>query len=150
MYVDIFSHGIETPEKIISFAKDVRSIIGDTNQPSRWRLSENFKVVAGTGQITKVSTPKNGVGISDIYIYPEKSLEVEARFAMLNKLFSPSFFNELRTNQQLGYAVFSLDYEIHDYPTLAMTIVSDNSALQDLKEKNDEFSVWICCCFRKY
>lgn len=139
VYVDIFSHGIETPEKIISFAKDVRNIIGDTNQSSRWRLSENFKVVAGTGQITKVSTPKNGVGISDIYIYPEKSLEVEARFAMLNKLFSPSFFNELRTNQQLGYAVFSLDYEIHDYPTLAMTIVSDNSELQDLKEKMMNF-----------
>jgi protease-3 len=139
VYVDIFSHGIETPEKIISFAKDVRNIIGETNQLSSWRFSDNFKVVAGTGQITKVSTPKNGVGISDIYIYPEKSLEVEARFAMLNKLFSPSFFNELRTNQQLGYAVFSLDYEIHDYPTLAMTVVSDKTELQDLKEKMMDF-----------
>ena len=54
---------------------------------------------------------------------------------MINKLFSPSFFNDLRTNQQLGYAVYSLNYDIHDYPTIAMTVVSDNSNLQDLKEK---------------
>jgi protease-3 len=102
-------------------------------------MDNNFKVVAGTGKITKVSTPKDGVGMADIYIYPEQSLQVEAQFAMINKLFSPSFFNELRTNQQLGYAVFSLDYEIHDYPTIGMTIVSDNTNLQDLKEKMMEF-----------
>jgi len=77
--------------------------------------------------------------MSDIYIYPEQSLEVEAQFAMINKLFSPSFFNELRSNQQLGYSVFSLDYEIHDYPAIGMTIVSDNTDLQNLKEKMMEF-----------
>ena len=77
--------------------------------------------------------------MTDIYIYPEKSLKVEAQFAMINKLFSPSFFNELRSNQQLGYSVFSLDYDIHDYPDIVMTIVSDNTKLQDLKEKMMEF-----------
>ena len=139
IFIDIFSHGIESPEKIISFANETRNIFGDTSQFSAWRMDNNFKVVAGTGKITKVSTPKDGVGMADIYIYPEQSLQVEAQFAMINKLFSPSFFNELRTNQQLGYAVFSLDYEIHDYPTIGMTIVSDNTNLQDLKEKMMEF-----------
>tara|TARA_Y100000766_G_scaffold15023_1_gene10706 strand:- start:463 stop:1089 length:627 start_codon:yes stop_codon:yes gene_type:complete len=102
-------------------------------------MENNFKVMPGTGKITKVSTPKDGVGMTDIYIYPEKSVQVEAQFAMINKLFSPSFFNELRSNQQLGYSVFSLDYEIHDYPVIGMTIVSDNTELQDLKEKMMEF-----------
>ena len=108
-------------------------------------MAEDYKVLPGTGKITRVTTPKDGVGISDIYIYPEKSLKVQAQFAMINKLFSPTFFNDLRTNQQLGYAVFSLDYEIHDYPTMGMTIVSDNTNLQDLKEKmmmfQDGFSI---------
>ena len=139
IFIDIFSHGIESPDKIISFAKETRNIFGETSQLIPWRMDNNFKVTAGTGKITKVTTPKDGVGLADIYIYPEQSLEVEAKFAMINKLFSPSFFNELRTNQQLGYAVFSLDYEIHDYPAIGMTIVSDNTELQDLKEKMMEF-----------
>ncbi len=139
VFIDIFSHGIESPDKIVSFANEMRDVFGDTSQLSPWRMKNNFKVTAGTGKITKVSTPKDGVGITDIYIFPEQSLQVEAQFAMINKLFSPSFFNELRSNQQLGYSVFSLDYEIHDYPVIGMTIVSDNTELQDLKEKMMEF-----------
>ena len=139
IFIDIFSHGIESPEKIILFANEMRDVFGNTTQSSPWKMNNNFKVNAGTGKITKISTPKDGVGMSDIYIYPEQSLEVEAQFAMINKLFSPSFFNELRSNQQLGYSVFSLDYEIHDYPAIGMTIVSDNTDLQNLKEKMMEF-----------
>ena len=139
IFIDIFSHGIESPDKIIKFAKEMRDIYGDTSQQSPWRMENNFKVIPGTGKITKISTPKDGVGMTDIYIYPKKSAQVEAQFSMINKLFSPSFFNELRSNQQLGYSVFSLDYEIHDYPVIGMTIVSDNTELQDLKEKMMEF-----------
>ena len=139
IFIDIFSHGIESPEKIISFANKMRDAYGDTTQFTPWKMEDNFAVTAGTGKVTKVTTPKDGVGMTDIYIYPEKSLKVEAQFAMINKLFSPSFFNELRSNQQLGYSVFSLDYDIHDYPVIGMTIVSDNTKLQDIKEKMMEF-----------
>ena len=135
VFIDIFSHGLEAEEKITSFAANTRELFGETSQITPWKMEESFKVVAGTGRVTKVSIPKDGVGISDLYVYPKKSLKVEAQFTMINKLFSPSFFNDLRTNQQLGYAVYSLNYDIHDYPTIAMTVVSDNSNLQDLKEK---------------
>ena len=148
IYVDIFSHGIEKPDKIIKFAKNVREILGQTNQLDQWRLVDDFKVIPGTGKIKRLAL-KNGVGIADIYIYPKKSLEVEAQFAMINKLYSPSFFNELRTNQQLGYAVFSLDYDIHDYPAIGMTIVSDNSELQDLKEKMMDFQYGFAAALEK-
>ena len=57
--------------------------------------------------------------------------------------------NELRTNQQLGYAVFSLDYDIHDYPSIGMTIVSDNSELQDLKEKMMDFQYGFAAALEK-
>ena len=139
VYIDIFSHGLESPEKITTFAKNIRDLFGNSSQKTPWKMQESFKVVAGTGQITKVSTPKDGVGISDIYVYPEKSLKVQAQFAMINKLFSPTFFNDLRSSQQLGYAVYSLDYDIHDYPSIGMVIVSDNTNLQDLKEKMMNF-----------
>ena len=135
LYVDIFSHGTQSPDKIIDFATYTRALFGETSQSAPWEMADTFQVVPGTGKVTKVSTPKDGIAMTDIYIYPEKSLEVQAQFAMINKLFSQSFFNDLRTSQQLGYAVFSLDYDIHDYPAIGMTIVSDKSNLQDLKEK---------------
>lgn len=139
IYIDIFSHGLESPEKILTFAENIRGLFGETSQKTPWKMKDSFKVVSGTGRIINASAPKDGVAISDIYVYPEKSLKVQAQFAMINKLFSPTFFNDLRTKQQLGYAVYSLDYDIHDYPTIGMIIVSDNTNLQSLKEKMMNF-----------
>ena len=54
---------------------------------------------------------------------------------LINKIFQTSFFNDLRTSQQVGYIVTSYNETIHDFPALSMMIVSDNTNLQALKEK---------------
>ena len=75
----------------------------------------------------KVSIPRDGIGIVDISIYPEKSLKIFSQFRILNKLLAPTFFNSLRTDQQVGYVVSSYESRIREYPAISMVIISDNT-----------------------
>ena len=148
-FLDIYGHGLFDPEDITQLALVTRGIIGTSNQKEPWHLSPDFNVKVGTSRMRKVNIPKDGVGINDIYIYPEKSLKVLSKFKLINKLLSPSFFNNLRTEQQVGYAVYSYDSEIHDFPALSMTIVSDNTNLQNLKEKIMDFQYGFAIALEK-
>lgn len=148
-FLDIYAHGLFDPIQIEQFAKSARSAIGSAEQSNPWHLSSDFNVKVGTSRMRKVNIPKDGVGLQDIYIYPEKSLLVLSQFKLINQLLSPSFFNNLRTEQQLGYAVYSNDLEIHDYPAFSMTIVSDNTDLQSLKEKIMDFQYGFAVALEK-
>ena len=68
---------------------------------------------------------------------------------LINKIFRTSFFNDLRTNQQVGYIVTSYNETVHDFPTLSMMIVSDNTDLQDLKEKIINFQYGFSAAFEQ-
>ena len=68
---------------------------------------------------------------------------------IINKIFRTSFFNDLRTNQQLGYIVTSYNETVHDFPTLSMMIVSDNTNLQELKEKIINFQYGFSAAFEQ-
>ena len=72
-----------------------------------------------------------GINVS----YREKSLKVFSQFRIINKLLAPTFFNSLRTDQQVGYVVNSYESRIREYPAISMVIISDNTDLQNLKEK---------------
>jgi secreted Zn-dependent insulinase-like peptidase len=85
----------------------------------------------------------------DISIYPEKSLKVFSQFRILNKLLAPTFFNSLRTDQQVGYVVNSFESRIREYPAISMVIISDNTDLQSLKEKIINFQYGFAIALEK-
>ncbi len=139
-YIDIFAHGNFEPKALVAFANENRSRLGK-NEIKRTYFKSNFKPKADTAKIKRIAVTKNGVGIRDTYVYPKKSYKVIAQLNVLNRLMSTSFFNDLRTNKQLGYLVNSFIDNIHEYPAISMQIVSDNTDLQTLKEKIMHFQV---------
>ena len=148
-FLDIYAHGNYNSDQIVEFAKSIRSRIGSTSQLTPWHHESDFSIKVGRGLVKKLRMPKDGVGIIDSYIYPEESLKVRAQFMIINKIFRTSFFNDLRTNQQVGYIVTSFNETIHDFPTLSMMIVSDNTNLQDLKEKIVDFQYGFAAAFEQ-
>jgi protease-3 len=139
-YIDIYAHGNFEPKALVAFANENRSRLGE-NEIKRTYLETDFKPKADTAKIKRIAVTKNGVGIRDTYVYPKKSYKVIAQLNVLNRLMSTSFFNDLRTNKQLGYLVNSFIDNIHEYPAISMQIVSDNTDLQTLKEKIMHFQV---------
>ena len=148
-FIDIYAHGNYSSDQIIEFAKSAREKVGVTSQQTPWHHESEFEVKVGRGLVKKLRMPKDGVGIIDSYIYPEESLKVRAQFMIINKIFRTSFFNDLRTNQQLGYIVTSYNETVHDFPTLSMMIVSDNTNLQELKEKIINFQYGFSAAFEQ-
>ena len=148
-FIDLYAHGNYNSDQIIEFTKSVRNKIGATSQITPWLYENEFEVKVGRGLVKKLRMPKDGVGIIDSYIYPEKSLKTEAQFMIINKIFRTSFFNDLRTNQQVGYIVTSYNESIHDFPTLSMMVVSDNTDLQALKEKIVDFQYGFAAAFEQ-
>ena len=135
IFLDIYAYGNYDPSEVVNFAKSARNIIGDTSQKIHWRDIPDFSVKTGTARMKKVSISKDGVGLLDNYVYPVKSEEISIQLNLINRLMRPTFFNELRTLQEVGYIASSFDRETNEYPTLSMLIVSDNTNLKDLKEK---------------
>ena len=148
-FIDVYAHGNYNSDQVIEFARSVRNKLGVSSQQTPWHYESEFEVKVGRGLVKKLEMPKDGVGIIDSYIYPEQSLEVQAQFMLINKIFRTSFFNDLRTNQQVGYIVTSYNETVHDFPTLSMMIVSDNTDLQDLKEKIINFQYGFSAAFEQ-
>ena len=149
IYIDIYGHGLFAPESMTSFAQNARNIFGETSQKESIIKEDNFNVKVGTSRMKKVNIPRDGVGIVDMYIYPEKSLKVLSEFTIVNKLLGPTFFNALRTDQQVGYVVFSNESEVREYPAISMIIISDNTNLQSLKEKIIDFQYGFALALEK-
>ena len=148
-FIDVYAHGNYNSDQVIEFARSVRNKLGVSSQQTPWHYESEFEVKVGRGLVKRLEMPKDGVGIIDSYIYPEQSLEVQAQFMLINKIFRTSFFNDLRTNQQVGYIVTSYNETVHDFPTLSMMIVSDNTDLQDLKEKIINFQYGFSAAFEQ-
>jgi len=148
IFLDIYAYGNYDPTKVKDFAKELRKIMGPSSQLTHYRYKPVFKSVPGTAMMKKVSIPKDGVGILDNYIYPEKSKKITAQLSLINKLFRPTFFNELRTNQEVGYIASSFSSETNEYPTLSTVIVSDSNNLKELKEKVMGFNYGFAVAFK--
>lgn len=147
-FLDVYAYGNYQPNNIVEFAKKSRLSMGETSQNDHWRYRPSFEAKAGTARMKKVTIAKDGVGVLDNYIYPEKSKKVAVQLQILNKLFRPTFFNDLRTNQEVGYVASSFVSETNEYPTLSTIVVSDSNNAKQLKEKVMGFNYGFATAFQ--
>ncbi|RUO21165.1 peptidase M16 [Aliidiomarina iranensis] len=67
------------------------------------------------------------------------SLSEKALFLILNHIFNPSFFNSLRTEQQLGYLVGSSYIPMHGLPGLLCYVQSPSHTAAQIREAIEAF-----------
>ncbi len=113
------------------------------------QLSKLLENVAGTsvpeGQVVKFDGEthylKNLVVESNdsavvLYFQAEDdSLEARARLALLEKMLSTPLYRSLRTEQQLGYIVFSANYPMRDVPGMLVVVQSPQYSGAEIYEK---------------
>lgn len=68
-----------------------------------------------------------------------KSDEQQAQLEVFDAIFGNAFFTQLRTNEQLGYVVFSSQYPVDDVPGFIMLVQSSNTDLTGIKTRMDKF-----------
>ncbi len=112
-------------------------------------LSKLLKNASGVevpeGQVVKLEGPQHylkhiTVESSDsavvLYFQAEDdSLEARARLGLLEKMISTPLYRSLRTEQQLGYIVFSANYPMRDVPGMLVVVQSPKYSGAEIYEK---------------
>ncbi|MFV1872542.1 MAG: insulinase family protein [Oleiphilus sp.] len=70
-----------------------------------------------------------------------KSHSEQAKFRVLNQILSTEFYGSIRTDKQLGYIVFSTNFDLLDLPAIAFIIQSPSAKADVLYEENIEFLI---------
>lgn len=83
--------------------------------------------------------PVEDVALLDSYLLADESAATRARVSLLAELMHSRFFNELRTDKQLGYAVGVTQLSVADYPGLGFYIQSSVANLPDIMGHFDSF-----------
>jgi secreted Zn-dependent insulinase-like peptidase len=68
-----------------------------------------------------------------------KSIEEQARYMLLAQILSPAYYENIRTENQLGYIVFASDFSMLDMPALGLTVESPNSTPEHIQQKSIDF-----------
>jgi secreted Zn-dependent insulinase-like peptidase len=68
-----------------------------------------------------------------------KSIQEQARYMLLAQILSPAYYENIRTENQLGYIVFASDFSMLDMPALGLTVESPNSTPERIQQKSVSF-----------
>lgn len=91
-------------------------------------------------QITqRIDVELEDVALLDTFVLEDSSIQARAQIALLQELLHSRFFNELRTEKQLGYAVGVTQLSVADYPALAFYVQSSAADLQALMGHFESF-----------
>ena len=70
---------------------------------------------------------------------PQPSYETLALNYLLGDAMSESFFASLRTEQELGYVVYTTSYSSQDWPGIIMAVQSNRASASEVKESVEKF-----------
>ncbi len=77
------------------------------------------------------------------YLYylqgPAKSYKDRAAFGLLAQIIAPLYYNEIRTQAQMGYVVFATPYTLLDVPALAFIVQSPSHSAEQIHAATEDF-----------
>jgi protease III len=137
--IRIFAIGNYTEAQVKDMALAATDILPGTRPPEQRAVNTYSTPAAG-----KMVSFSDDVDLADsavlqAWFRSNKSDDEQAQLAVLNSLFSNSFFMQLRTHEQLGYVVTSFNYPVDDIPGFVMLVQSSNTDLTGIKARMDKF-----------
>ncbi|WP_404363581.1 insulinase family protein [Marinobacter sp.] len=70
----------------------------------------------------------------------DTSFDSRAKYRLLGQVVSSPFYQEIRTNRQLGYVVYATPYEMLETPALGFVVQSPEATGQEIDQAVQEFS----------
>ncbi len=136
--IKVLSHGNMDKNYALNMANRVKSSLLKTETqkvtpiqvtqiPAEQSLSETLNVDHNDAAITIMLQGENS------------SPKARAEISVLAELLSAPFYNELRTEKQLGYIVFATPLQMNKSPGMAFIVQSPNTSATALEENIDHF-----------
>jgi secreted Zn-dependent insulinase-like peptidase len=133
----LFTHGNLTKEQAKSLTNKVINAFASMKPLKVERLSAKIVPDANLTVQTPVKHTDNALLL---YLQSdEESSRAEAEVILLNEILSTPFYTQLRTEQQLGYIVFSNYLPIADRPGIALVVQSPTANIEALQTAYKQF-----------
>jgi secreted Zn-dependent insulinase-like peptidase len=141
LYVRVLAHGNLTTADATAIGEVVSAgLLADAKVGE---LGEYAVRVLPKGEdlVRTISIDHDDSTIAVVYQGSSADLESHAKHEMLAALYSTPFFGQLRTEQQLGYTVFSWKQDVDNLPSTRLAIQSPKLGPDALLERIDKFIV---------
>ena len=107
IYVIALSHGNVTQEESLNLGTLVQHSLIGAAKPTQVAPGRVVKLQSGDNYIRELNISHPDSALSVYFQGTDKSPRTRANFEILGQLISSPFYNDLRTDKQLGYVVFS-------------------------------------------
>ncbi|SFM43640.1 insulinase family protein [Marinobacter zhejiangensis] len=135
----MLTHGNLTEASALNITRQVQALLLTDNQPVSVPRSGVRRLPDGETDVSlEVQHPDTGY---TLYLqgnntgYPER-----ARFRLLGQIISGPFYEEIRTQRQLGYIVYATSFEMLDTPALGLVVQSPEASADDIDQAVREFT----------
>ncbi len=135
----MFAHGDFEPEEALKIAAMLEKELTPNTLPSRETRRKLIDISNCPTLIYEINCPHPDSGV--LVYYQSRSITPAqiARVCFANQLISSSFFNELRTRQQLGYVVGTGLLPLNQHPGLIFYVQSPRVGPKQLQQRIDRF-----------
>ncbi|WP_166269387.1 insulinase family protein [Marinobacter caseinilyticus] len=135
----MLAHGNLTPASALNLARMVQALVLDASQPIAVPRSGVRSLPGGeTEAIIEVDHPDTGYAL---YVQGDStSFDERARFRLLAQILSAPFYEQIRTQQQLGYVVYAAPYEILETPAIGFIVQSPEASAQQIDAATRAFA----------
>jgi insulysin len=136
VHITGMGHGNWTDEKV---RESVRTLVNELQSrplPEAERFKQVVQVLPSAERVLfsrKVKDNNNSIAYT--LQAGERSLEQQARLSMISDIIESDFYTQMRTNQQLGYIVWSFQQRIEDRLFLRFVIQSANHSPFELNRR---------------
>ncbi|MGI1671590.1 MAG: insulinase family protein [Neptuniibacter sp.] len=136
--IKAMAHGNMDKHYALDMANQVKSSLlkSDTQAVEPIQVTQ---IPAGQPLTETLVVDHNDAAITIMLQGENSSPKARAEISVLSELLSAPFYNELRTEKQLGYIVFATPLQMNKTPGMAFIVQSPNTSATDLEENIDHF-----------
>jgi len=131
-------HGNLSTASALNMAQQARALIMANSQYTNVERSRIRQIPAGETRVNMdISHPDAGY---TLYLQgPSTSLAERAQYRLLTQIIRSPFYENIRTQRQLGYIVYATSFEMLETPALALVVQSPDTSPQAINAAVDEF-----------
>ncbi len=135
----LLAAGNYSEAQVKHLAQSAAAILPGKRLPEQRAVNHYATPVAGKPLVFNDDVELADSALLQAWFRPAKNDAEQAQLAVLSALYGNAFFMQLRTNEQLGYAVMSRDYPVDDVPGFIMLVQSSSVDLPHIKARIDQF-----------
>lgn len=139
MDVVMLSHGNVYPGEARRMEDIVRVVLLSSSRPAEVPRGRVVKLEPGDRYLRELDSNHEESAAVTYLQGEDRSLDSRAKAALVSQIVSPAFFEELRTERQLGYIVFASNMSILEVPGLALVVQSPIAGPDALSEHMNAF-----------